>query len=43
MDKEELLITYLKKYKKEVESGLLIPIGEGSMGLLIDTKTKYLK
>ena len=43
MDKEELLIAYLKKYKKEVESGLLIPIGEGSMGVAYRYKDKVFK
>ena len=43
MDKEELLIEYLKKYKKEVESGLLTLIGEGSMGSAYRYKDKVFK
>ena len=43
MDKEELLIAYLKKYKKEVESGLLTLIGEGSMGSAYRYKDKVFK
>ena len=43
MDKEQLLIEYIKKYKKEVESGLLTLIGEGSMGSAYRYKDKVFK
>ena len=43
MDKEELLITYLKKYKKEVDCELLTHIGEGSMGSAYRYKDKVFK
>ena len=43
MDKEELLITYLKKYKKEVDCELLTHIGEGSMGGAYRYKDKVFK
>lgn len=43
MDKEELLIAYLKKYKKKVDCELLTHIGEGSMGSVYRYKDKVFK
>lgn len=43
MDKEELLIAYLKKYKKKVDCELLTHIGEGSMGSAYRYKDKVFK
>lgn len=43
MTRKELLIEYLEKYKKEVESGLLTLIGEGSMGVAYRYKDKVFK
>ncbi len=41
MDKEELLITYLKKYKKKVDCELLTFIGQGSMGVAYKNEKKF--
>ena len=43
MTRKELLIEYLGKYKKEVESGLLTLIGEGSMGVAYRYKDRVFK
>ena len=43
MDKKELLIEYLKKYKKEVESESLTHIGEGSVGVAYRYKDRVFK
>ena len=43
MDKEELLIAYLKKYKNKVDCELLTHIGEGSMGSVYRYKDKVFK
>ena len=43
MDKKELLIEYLKKYKKEVESESLTHIGEGSVGVVYRYKDRVFK
>ena len=43
MDKKELLIAYLKKYKKKVDCELLTHIGEGSMGSAYRYKDKVFK
>ena len=43
MDKKELLIAYLKKYKKKVDCELLTHIGEGSMGSVYRYKDKVFK
>ena len=43
MDKEELLIAYLKKYKKKVDCELLTHIGEGSVGVAYRYKDKVFK
>ena len=43
LTRKELLIEYLKKYKKEVESELLYLIGEGSMGVAYRYKNRVFK